>query len=367
MTMTAVPLRKPSSSLKAFLCIAALQVAILFRGEARPKALTRMTSMRDNPVWNESSSPTNIPAKRRLAIASFVDGRDYLFGVFSTLTQMAKFNMSGSGGIEQVVIVPNTFPMRNKKEWKALTSWMQGPDKHIYQVDRNFIIKKITGASAMWKGPFNKLWMFNMTDFDRLIVLDADVLIRTNIRHWFDYPTPCATQAAGELERNSGAMVIEPSNKHFRQMMQILPTASKYTDKTQVDNWNSGYGDQGFITSFFTASHNVSERMKTMPIESAPLSSYLSRNEDPMRYYKRFRPHIFETIHFTTHKLFKSRYLKKPDSFLCDMFQEWFESLLGIDDDFYQQVLVHDHFQNCPNATKYSKFRPFVNSSSTPA
>jgi hypothetical protein len=93
---------------------------------------------------------------------------------------------------------------------------------------------------------------------------------------------------------------------------------------------------QGFITAFFTASHNASERMKTMPIEAAPLSSYLSTNEDPMRYYKRFRSHIIETVHFTAHKLYKGRDVGGRDlfldSFLCDLFQEWFESLQGIDD-----------------------------------
>uniref|UniRef100_A0A7S2URK8 Hexosyltransferase n=1 Tax=Attheya septentrionalis TaxID=420275 RepID=A0A7S2URK8_9STRA len=347
-------------SLKALLAIIVVfQVVIMFR--ASPKPLTPI------PMGNKSvlkQSHMNIPQKRRLAIASFVDGPEHLYGVFSTRTQMAKFNMSGSGGVEQVVIVPKDFHMRNKKEWNALTSWMQGPDKHIYQVDRDFIIKKIPNSSAMWKGTFNKLWMFNMTDFDRLIVLDGDILIRTNIMHWFDYPTPCATQAGGEMERNSGAMVIEPSNNHFDQMMQILPNASTYTDNTQGENWNSDYGDQGFITSFFTTSYNASERMKTMPIESAPLSSYLSREKNPMRYFKRFRPHIIETVHFTVHKLYRKG-STGSDSFLCDMFQEWFESLQGMDDNFYQEVIQFDHFQECPNATKYDQFRP-SNRASTP-
>jgi hypothetical protein len=355
MTLTA-HLRPQAMSLKTLLAVIFLfQLYILFI--TTPKLLTPMT-MGDHPVLKQSPR-MHVPQKRRLAIASFVDLPHDLYGVFSTRTQMAKFNMSGSGGVEQVVIIPNDFRGRNKNEWNALTRWMQGPDKHIYQVDRDFIIKKIPNSSDMWNGPFNKLWMFNMTDFDRLIVLDGDVLIRTNIMHWFDYPTPCGTQAGGEIEQNSGAMVIEPSNKHFDQMMQILPKASKYTDKVQGDNWNSGYSQQGFITAFFTAK-NVSERMKTMPIESAPISSYLGDGESThLSYFKRFRPHIFETIHFTRHKLYR----RKPfsvgvDSFLCDMFQEWFESLQGMDDNFYQEIIRHNHFQPCPNATKYDRFRP---------
>jgi hypothetical protein len=199
-----------------------------------------------------------------------------------------------------------------------------------------------------------------MTDFDRLITLDTDVLIRTNIMHWFDYPTPCGTQPVGEIEQNSGAMVIEPSKKHFDQMMQILPKATRYTNEVQGENWNSGHGQQGFISSFFTASYNVSERMKTMPIESAPLSSYLCKGprSTKLSYFKRFRPHIFETVHFTIHKLYLNRKILTKDSFLCDMFQEWFESIQGMDDNFYQNATQHDRFEKCPNATKYDQFRP---------
>lgn len=168
------------------------------------------------------------------------------------MKQMAKFNMSGGGGVEQVVIVPSTFCEQNGKEWNALTSWMQGQDKYIYQVDRNFIIEKIPKSSKLWKGVFNKLWMFNMTDFDRLIVLDGDILMRASIKHWFDYPTPCATQAAGEIERNSSAMVIEPSNEDFDRMMQILPNASRYSNSTQRENWNSGYGQNRALSRPFS-------------------------------------------------------------------------------------------------------------------
>jgi hypothetical protein len=154
-------------------------------------------------------------------------------------------------------------------------------------------------------------------------------------------------------------MVIEPSNKHFDQMMQILPKATRYTNEVQVENWNSGVSEQGFITSFFTASHNFSERMKTMPIESAPLSSYLRKGDNThLSYFTRFRPHIIETVHFTTHKLYLDKRFRSADSFLCDMFQEWFESIQGMDANLYQNAIRHDHFTECPNATKYDQFRP---------
>jgi hypothetical protein len=164
---------KQATSIKAFLAvIIAWQVVALF---SRASPRTPLTRTITDPALKQS--PIHIlPQKRRLAIASFVDGPEYLYGVFSTPTQMAKFNMSGSSAIEQVVIVPTTFPGQFKKPWEGLTSWMQGPDKHIYQVDRGFIMRKIRGG--MWKQHFNKLWMFNMTDFDRIIVLDGDARLK---------------------------------------------------------------------------------------------------------------------------------------------------------------------------------------------
>jgi hypothetical protein len=163
-------------SIKALLfVIILLQVTVIFRGT------TMRTTMRQ--YTTSKLSHIDVPKKRRhLAIASFVDAPQHLYGVFSTMKQMARFNMSGGGGVEQVVIVPSTFK-QNGKEWNALTRWMQGPDKHIYQVDKNFIMQKIPKSSGLWKGTFNKLWMFNMTDFDRLIVLDGDILMRASIKH----------------------------------------------------------------------------------------------------------------------------------------------------------------------------------------
>jgi len=75
----------------------------------------------------------------------------------------------------------------------------------------------------VWKGTFNKLWLFNLTEFDKVIMMDADVLIRTHINHWFDYPTPCAIQAGDNISWNTGALVIRPDTHVFEQMLSQLP------------------------------------------------------------------------------------------------------------------------------------------------
>ncbi len=67
-----------------------------------------------------------------------------------------------------------------------------------------------------WKSTFTKLEIFDLTRFDKIVYLDADMLICDNLDHLFDKPHFSAVNAGGFkfkdwLDLNSGLLVIEPS------------------------------------------------------------------------------------------------------------------------------------------------------------
>eukprot|EP00804_Cyclotella_cryptica_P013151 CCRYP_006964-RA/>CCRYP_006964-RA protein AED:0.27 eAED:-0.46 QI:0/-1/0/1/-1/0/1/0/210 len=182
----------------------------------------------------------------------------------------------------------------------------------------------------MWAQVFAKLFVFNLTEFEKIILTDTDILLRTNIMHWFDYPTPCGTQQKGDISWNSGAMVIKPSTELFDQMMKQLPQVRRYdTNKVFAeDPLNAGYSDQDFITAFFI-NHTVQESKKrcVMPSEASILSSVL--NDGRWDYYNKRRPFIYQTVHFTVHKPWRAQTVTNHN-FTCLMLREWFASVQGI-------------------------------------
>lgn len=304
---------------------------------------TSSTPLNSSLVASTIVSSTTQKQERRLAVATFVDGPGHVYGVYSIKQQMEKFNMTAQG-VKLVTVVDTGFPRRFAKEWGILHQWFHSSD--IYQVNKAYIASKIN--DDLWSGTFNKLWLFNLTDYDTVIVLDQDVLIRTSLMHWFDYPTPCATQAQDQIEWNSGAMVISPDTDVFNAMALTLPKVHKLTPESfasPVDNLNSGYHDQGFLSAFFTTSRTAAGRMKTLPTEASILSSSLRRPQ--FRYFAERRRHILETIHFTVDKPWRGQTAPNHAA-VCDMLREWKASVAGME--AYGLAVENDYLRNCPKA-----------------
>lgn len=310
-------------------------------------------------ICSDSSVPTttattttdfpNIPAKRahrRLAVATFLDKPVHMYGTYAIKQQMDKFNMS-QAGVALVVVVPTSFPEENQKLWEILNQWV--PSEHLYQVDREYIIDKLNGG--LWRGTFNKLWLFNLTNYDTAIILDQDIHIRTSLMHWFDFPTPCATQKFDSFEWNSGAMVISPSTAVFDELIELLPRVTAHEGNGTHDNLNSGFGQQGFLSSFFTQADHPSLRMKTMGKEASVLSSEIRKGT--FDYFLNHRDHIIETIHLTTMKPWLTRTVTRNGR-LCTVLREWAESVKG-----YQEAglgPLPDYTRDCSNLNNGNEF-----------
>ena len=91
-----------------------------------------------------------------------------------------------------------------------------------------------------FSGIFSKLYVWNLTDYERIIYLDSDVLVLQNIDHMFDCGTFCATYRHSDLF-NAGIIVVQPSSNIFYDMLDKIPVIPSYDD-----------GDQGFLNVYFS-------------------------------------------------------------------------------------------------------------------
>ena len=120
----------------------------------------------------------NDKKQKRYAVVNFVDeSNEYLWGLYSTHIQLQKFNMTP--GIQHIAMISQDIP----KESRELVAEWLGEDG-IREFDRSHILRKVPKKNLR-QGVFLKLEAFNMTEFDKIIVLDNDILVRSNLEHWF--------------------------------------------------------------------------------------------------------------------------------------------------------------------------------------
>ncbi|XP_073016287.1 LOW QUALITY PROTEIN: inositol phosphorylceramide glucuronosyltransferase 1-like [Primulina eburnea] len=92
--------------------------------------------------------------------------------------------------------------------------------------------------SRFW-GVYTKLKIFNMTDYKKVVYLDADTIVVKSIDDLFKCRNFCANLKHSE-RLNSGVMLVEPSEEVFNDMMTKVTTMYSYTG-----------GDQGFLNSYY--------------------------------------------------------------------------------------------------------------------
>jgi xylan alpha-glucuronosyltransferase len=96
---------------------------------------------------------------------------------------------------------------------------------------------------------YSKFRLWQLTDYDKVIFIDADLLILRNVDFLFAMPEITATGNDATLF-NSGVMVIEPSNCTFRLLMEHI---------NEITSYNGG--DQGYLNEIFTWWHRVPKHM----------------------------------------------------------------------------------------------------------
>ncbi|KAJ7551331.1 hypothetical protein O6H91_06G010800 [Diphasiastrum complanatum] len=92
---------------------------------------------------------------------------------------------------------------------------------------------------------YSKFRLWQLTDYKKIIYIDADLLVLRNIDFLFSLPD---ISAIGNHESlfNSGVMVIEPSNCTFQMLMDQI---------NEIESYNGG--DQGYLNEVFTWWHRL--------------------------------------------------------------------------------------------------------------
>lgn len=95
-----------------------------------------------------------------------------------------------------------------------------------------------------WRYVFSKFNIFKFTEFDKVIFLDADLMIMKNLDHCFEYPHMTAALDGeyvnlweGWPHFNSGFMVIEPDETLPEKLIQ-------FSEELDLDTIKDGYGNK---------------------------------------------------------------------------------------------------------------------------
>ncbi|XP_062159009.1 putative UDP-glucuronate:xylan alpha-glucuronosyltransferase 3 [Alnus glutinosa] len=146
-----------------------------------------------------------------------------------------------AGSTRDLVILIDETISEYHREGLAAAGWKI----HIIQRIRN--PKAERDAYNEWN--YSKFRLWQLTDYDKIIFIDADLLILRNIDFLFEMPEITATGNNATLF-NSGVMVIEPSNCTFRLLMDHI---------NEIVSYNGG--DQGYLNEIFTWWHRIPKHM----------------------------------------------------------------------------------------------------------
>jgi alpha-N-acetylglucosamine transferase len=99
---------------------------------------------------------------------------------------------------------------------------------------------------------FAKLRLWQLTQYERVVFIDADAIVLRNIDRLFAYPefsaAPNVYESLADFHRlNSGVFVASPSEETFGRMLSVLDRPGAYWPRT----------DQTFLQSFFPGWHGL--------------------------------------------------------------------------------------------------------------
>ena len=109
--------------------------------------------------------------------------------------------------------------------------------EEIYNYNKSINLKQ----AIIWKDQYTKFHLFNLTKYNKIVYLDADILILKNLDHLFNKPHMTAAidgeyfNLYSKVFFNAGCIVIEPNNQEY---LNILNYANNFNftdfDKSQL-------------------------------------------------------------------------------------------------------------------------------------
>ncbi|GMP40335.1 hypothetical protein CsSME_00010817 [Camellia sinensis var. sinensis] len=121
--------------------------------------------------------------------------------------------------------------------------------KHIDRIRSPYARKD---AYNEWN--YSKLRVWELTNYDKVIFIDADLIVLKNMDGFFVYPQLSAI-GNDKILFNSGVMLVEPSKCTFETLME---------KRYRVASYNGG--DQGFLNEMFTWWHRWPSKVNHLKV-----------------------------------------------------------------------------------------------------
>lgn len=181
------------------------------------------------------------------AYVSIITSENYIEGLAAMWLSLKKTRTS----IPLCVLVPSV--LYGQKETLLESCLFEGVLWIKYDVSieiPNVLEEKNKQAKEnRWNFTFDKLMIFDLTQFEKIVFIDSDMFVLRNLDHLFKYPHMSAC-CAGALfpgnedwiDLNSGLMVIEPQKGLAEKICGVIPNVMR--KKTH-------FGDQDVLQEYY--------------------------------------------------------------------------------------------------------------------
>ncbi|MGR3497906.1 MAG: glycosyltransferase [Limimaricola soesokkakensis] len=207
------------------------------------------------------------PARSRRAFVTLVTNADFALGAGALIRSLklsgtdADIVVLHTGGVKEADLAP----LRARGARLIATDLLPTSDAFNAAHARD----ALHGAAPFTKGEkpafhtpldnFAKLRLWQLSDYDRVVFLDADTLVLRPIDKLFDYPEFCAApnvyEAMGDFHRmNSGVFTARPDTATYEAMLARLDAPGAFWRRT----------DQTFLQDFFPDWHGLPVTCNTL-------------------------------------------------------------------------------------------------------
>nr|GMD96317.1 UDP-glucuronate:xylan alpha-glucuronosyltransferase 2-like isoform X2 [Ipomoea batatas] len=190
-----------------------------------------------NEVYDVSNLENTAMVAKKEAYATVLhSSQNYVCGAITLAQSLLRTGTKR----DLILLLDSTIP-ETKREALAKAGW------------KLRFIKRIRNPRAEKKSyneyNYSKLRLWQLTDYDKVIFVDSDVIVLRNIDFLFNFPEISAAGNDGSIF-NSGVMVLEPSNCTFHLFMRRANDVVSYNG-----------GDQGFLNEIFVWWHRLPRRV----------------------------------------------------------------------------------------------------------
>ncbi|MEO1112676.1 MAG: glycosyltransferase [Pseudomonadota bacterium] len=209
--------------------------------------------MGDGPTFDR-------PAGARIAYVTLVSNADYVLGASALLRSLRRTDTDADlvvlctpGVAEDALDGLEEFGPRLARCARLETS--PGFNERHERGRLHAAAPFTKGGKPVFHTPldnFVKLRLWQLTDYERVVFIDADALVLKNCDRLFDYPEFCAApnvyESLEDFHRlNSGVFTARPNLATYDRMMEMLDTPDAFWRRT----------DQTFLQAFFPDWHGL--------------------------------------------------------------------------------------------------------------